>query len=73
MSRGGKRRGAGRPKGSALPPENRKNNRILIRFNDRQLARIKQAAELEEIPYTVFVRKWALNAANNLLEHENAL
>jgi uncharacterized protein (DUF1778 family) len=69
MTRGGKRPGAGRPSGSALPPEQSKNERITVRFTADQLSRIKQAAEAEGLPYTTFIRLSALRAANNLLDN----
>lgn len=68
--RGGKRKGSGRPKGSAIPPEKRKNNHVQIRFSSRQLERIQAAADVEEIPYTRFIRRAAINAANMLLDDE---
>lgn len=68
MTRGGKRHGAGRPKGSGLPPEIQKRA-VAVRFSDQQLARIKEAAKREGQPYTVFIREAALRAANNLLDN----
>ncbi len=72
MSRGGKRKGAGGKK-PALPPEKRRNIRILIRFNESEKLRIAEAAATEGKTFARFVRACALNAANNLLDNENVL
>lgn len=68
MTSGGKRPGAGRPKGSVLHIQEKKK-RVTIRLDEHQLARIKQAAEAEGLPYTTFIRLSALRAANNLLDN----
>lgn len=68
--RGGAREGAGRPKGSALPPEKRKSIKITIVLNSGQLSRIKQAAQVEGHPFSRWIRLVALRAANNLLDNQ---
>ena len=47
---GGPRKGGGRPKGSGLPIEQIRRNRVVVMLTDAELARIKRIAHDEDLP-----------------------
>ena len=48
--RGGRRRGAGRPKGTGGPPELRRRNRVVVLLTDAEFLALRGLAERSDVP-----------------------